>query len=291
MSNQIDKTHVQQYENNLIILAQQEGSALRNTVQVKTLDAKSGHFDRLGSQVAVRKTSRHMATPQNDTPHSRRRVILEDFVTNDYVDNTDLMRALIDPRSAYAQVQAFALGRQMDQIIIEAATGNATSVDATDATSNVAVAHTIDEDFSTANSDIVLEKMIEAQRILMTNNVNMREERFFVMDSTALHNMLNETKVQSADYNTIRSLVSGKLETFLGFKIIVTEELNSSSEGFKNCLAYTKSAIGLAVGQDIKVRMSERPDLSYSHQIFAEMSAGAVRVEEEKLVVIEAYRA
>lgn len=291
MSTEVNKAFVQQFSNNLIHLAQQRGSKLAGTVMRKDVNAKAAHFDRLGATTASKKTSRHGDTPLVDTPHSRRKVTLDDYEVADLIDSQDEIRMLIDPRSAYAEAMANALGRTLDDIIIDAADGNATAVAADDSTSTVAIAHTVGEDFQTANSDIIVEKVIEARRILMSNEVQLDEDMYFVLDSTSLHNMLNENEVQSADYNSIKALVRGDIGTFMGFNFIQSERLNDSSEGFKNCLAYTRSAVGLAMGQDIKVKLAERADKSHATQVYAAMTAGAVRVEEEKMIIVEAYRA
>lgn len=292
MSTEINKAFVQQFSNNLIHLAQQKGSKLAGTVMRKDVTGKSAHFERLGATSAVKRTSRHGDTPLIDTPHSRRRVSMEDYEWADLIDKQDEIRMLIDPRSDYALAGGRALGRTLDDIIIAAAEGNASSIDASDSSSNVALAHTIDEDFNTANSDIIVEKVIEAKRIFMANEVDVDSEEFyFLLDSTALHNLLNETEVKSADFNSIKSLVNGQINTFMGFNFIQTERLSDTSESFKRCLAYAKSGLGLAMGKDITTRISERDDKSYATQVYASMSAGAVRIEEEKVIAVEAYRA
>lgn len=292
MSTEINKAFVQQFSNNLIMLSQQRGSKLASTVMRKDVTGKYAHFDRLGATTASIRTSRHGDTPLTDTPHSRRRVTLNDYEVADLIDSQDEVRMLIDPKSSYAQAMGYALGRSLDDIIIDAADGNASSIDSADASSNVALVHTIDEDFNTANSDIIVEKVIEAKRILMSNEVQPDEELFFVLDAIALGNMLGQNEVQSADYNSVKALVRGELDTFVGFKFVQSERINDSGEGnFKNCLAYAKSGIGLALGQDIQVKMSERADKSYATQVYASMTAGAVRIEEEKVIAVEAYRA
>lgn len=291
MSTQVNTAFVQQFKDNLIHLSQQKGSKLARTVKKEMVTGKSAHFERLGATVAQIRTSRHGDTPLVDTPHSRRRVTMNDYEVADLIDNQDKLRMLIDPQSDYAQAMANSLGRKLDDIIIAAAEGNSTAVDSSDTASSVALTHTIDEDFNTANSDIIVEKVIEASRILASNEVDESESRFFVLDSTALHNLLNETEVKSADFNSIKALVRGDLNTFMGFEFIRSERLTTTSEGFKRCLAYAGSGIGLAMGQDITVRISERDDKSYATQVYASMTAGAVRIEEEKVIAVEAYRA
>jgi len=293
MSNEVNKAFVQQFSDNLIQLAQQRGSRLMPTVMNKKVVGKYAHFDRLGSTVAQLKVSRHGDTPLISTPHSRRRVSMNDYEWADLIDSNDEVRMLIDPRSAYAEAGAWALGRAMDDVIIAAATGNAVSIDASDASSNVALpsGQIVDEDFSAADSNLTVEKLIEARRILMANDIDMSEQLYLVHNADALASLLNENEVQSFDYNTVKALVRGEVDTFMGFKFIRTERLLGTADGTDTdpvkCLAYAKSGIGLAMGKDIGVRISERDDKSYSTQVFANMTIGATRVEDEKVVEIQ----
>ena len=291
MSTQINTAFVQQFKDNLIHLSQQKGSRLAKTVKKEMVTGKSAHFERLGATTASLRTSRHADTPLTDTPHSRRRVSMNDYEVADLIDRQDKLRMLIEPTSDYAMAMGNALGRKMDDVIITAAEGSATSVDAADSTSTVALAHTIDEDFNTANSDIIVEKVIEASRILRSNEVDTDSESlYFVLDSTALHQLLNETEVKSADFNSIKALVRGDINTFMGFEFIQSERLTDTSEGFKRCLAYAGSGIGLAMGQDIQVKIAERPDKGHATQVYASATFGATRIEEEKVIAVEAYR-
>ena len=293
MSIEINKAFVQQFSDNLLHLAQQRGSRLVDTVRREDVVGKYKHFDRLGSTAAVKRTSRHADTPQIDTPHSRRRVSMDDYEWADLIDRQDEVRMLIDPRSAYAQAGAWALGRTLDGIIRDAALGNSVSIDSSDASSNIALPSTqiVDEDFNTADSNLIVEKLIEAKRILNKNDIMMDEPLFFVYNASAQSSLLNENQIQSADYNTIKALVQGDLDTFMGFKFVMYNDLSGTADGTDTapvkCFAYAQSGIGLGMGQDLQVRIDERADKSYATQVYASMSAGAVRIEEEKVVEVQ----
>lgn len=293
MSNQVNNAFVQQFADSLIHLAQQQGSRLMSTVMVKSVVGKYAHFDRLGATAAVKRTSRHGDTPQIDTPHSRRRLVLEDYEWADLIDNQDELRMLIDPTSAYAKAGAWALGRSLDGIIRDAAVGNARSISAADASSNVAFDSNmvVDEDFGSANSNLTFEKLNEARRLLKKQNIDMNEPMYCIANASALSSLLLESEIQSIDTNTVRALVNGEIDSFMGFKFIHYEDLTGVADGTDtdpvDVLVYAKSAIGLGMGQDIKVRISERDDKSYATQVYACMTAGAVRIEEEKIAIIE----
>lgn len=294
MSNQISVAFVQQFSDNLIMLAQQKGSKLRDTVMNKVITGNAAYFERLGATVAQLRTTRHGDTPIIDTPHSRRRVTINTYHVGDYIDIPDEVRMLVDPKSNYAQAMGYALGRAIDDIIIEAALGNAVSVTDSLAGSTGTVAlpsgQIISEDFGTANSNLTVVKLIEARRILLKNDVDMDEPLYCVVNASALANLLNQTEVKSADYNTVKALVRGEVDTFLGFKFITMNRLQGVADGTDTnpikCLVYARSGIGLATARDINVRMAEDPGKQFSTAVYASMDFGAVRIEEEKVVSI-----
>ena len=298
MSTEVNKAFVQQFSDNLIHLAQQRGSKLMSSVRQQRITGKHAHFDRLGTVTAQQKTSRHSDVEYSNTPHSRRRVSPDDFYVADLVDKEDEVRMLIDPKSPYAMNMAWGLGRKVDDLLIAAATGNATSIDSSDSSSNVALGsgQTIDEDFGTgSDSNLTLEKIIEAKRILDSNDVDEFDSRFLIHNASALANLLNDTTVTSSDYSAIKALVRGEIDTYLGFKFVRTERISGTADGTdtdpKLCLAYTKTAMGLAIGRDISVKMAELPEKHYATQVYASMTMGATRIEEEKMVSIECVQA
>jgi len=125
MSQSIDQAFVSQFKDNLMQLAQQKGSRFRNFMRNEVQVGESAFYERLGATAAVKKTSRHSDTPQIDTPHSRRRVTLEDYEVADLIDEQDKIRMLLDPSSHYVEAFMWALGRSADDEIIENAFGAA----------------------------------------------------------------------------------------------------------------------------------------------------------------------
>ena len=111
MSTQITTAFVEQYSSNVSMLAQQMGSKLRGSVDVDTVRGKIAFFDLIVVTAAVARTTRDGATPQVNTPHSRRRVSLADFEWADLVDDLDKVRMLVDPTSSYAKAAAAAMNR------------------------------------------------------------------------------------------------------------------------------------------------------------------------------------
>lgn len=294
MSN-IDVAQVQQFQDNLILLSQQQGSRLRNVVMNKQLNGRSANFDRIGPVKAQKLVSRHSDTPVIDTNYSRRRVYAEDYAWSDLIDEEDEIRMIADPASSYAISGANALGRSMDDSILSAATGDAISVtspagEGSGSTVSLPSGQVVDEDFDTADSNLIIAKLIEAKKILLANEVDVQSEDLFMAINASAHgSLLGENQIQSRDFNEKPALVNGMIDMYMGFKFIHSERLlgGTTSSDPKKCVAFAKSGIGFAIANDLTVRAEERPDKNYAVQVYAKSSFGATRVEDEKVVEVQ----
>ena len=286
MSNQITTAFVQQYSSNVQMLSQQMGSVLRGVVDVESVTGKNAFFDQVGKTTAVVRSSRHADTPQIDTPHSRRRVTLADYEWADLIDNADKVRLLIDPTSSYAKAAAAAMGRAMDDVIIAALGGTAY----TGETGSTSVAlPAAQKPYSSSQTDgLTIAKLLEAKRLLDEADVDPSLQRYLVCGPKQIGDLLGTTQVTSSDFNTVKALAQGQVDSFLGFQFIVTNRLKLDATNTDDRLAYafTSDAIKLAIGQDVIARIDERADKSYSTQVYYAMSIGATRMEEEKVVEI-----
>ena len=280
MANTITQAFVQQFQDNLIHLAQQKGSRLRGSVNEQSVTGEKWHFDRLGTAAAVAKTSRHTTTPVLDVPHSRRTATMSDFHWADLIDDEDKVRMLITPESHYAKSGAGSMARAIDDLIIAAALGNAVDGDG----SNVALPS--GQKIAHGSAGLSLDKLIETKEILDGNDVDPDDERFIVLGSKQISDLLNTTEIKSSDYNSVKALVQGDIDTFMGFKFLRSERLALATTT-RSCFAFTKGAMGLGIGSDVTTKIDVRPDKSYAHQVYLSFVAGATRVQDECVVQID----
>ena len=285
MSIEITEAFVQQYKSNAIQLAQQRGSRLKDCVHIEMVTGDRHNFEKIGATTAVEKTTRHSATPQVDTPQDRRVVILRDFEWADLVDHQDKIRVLISPESEYAIAGGYAMGRQYDTLIIAAAVADALNGDGS--TTSFPAGNIIAD----GGVGMTLGKLLDVKERLLANDVDEdHDEIYIALASKQLHELLNDDKLTSSDYNTVKALVAGDINTFLGLTFKRTELLNintTPSPDLRECLVWTKSGMGLAIGTDVVARMTERDDLSYSLQVYLAFTAEAVRIEETKVFQID----
>jgi len=291
MSSQITTSFVEQYSSNVAMLSQQMGSKLRGSVDVETVRGKNAFFDQVGVTAAQLRTSRHGDTPQIDTPHSRRRLSLADYEWADLVDDVDKVRMLVDPTSSYARAAAAAMNRAMDDVIITAF--NASANTGVAGGTSTALPSTQKTATSDQSDGLTIAKLLAAKKILDNNDVDPSLKRYVVCGPQQISDLLGTTQVTSSDYNTVKALAEGSINSYLGFEFIMSTRLNKDATYTSDRLvfAYTEDAIKLGIGKDISAKISERADKSYSTQVYYAMSLGATRMEEEKVVQIPCHEA
>ena len=282
MSTQITTAFVNQFSANVQLLSQQMGSLLRNAVDVESVNGEKAFFDQVGSAAAVLRTSRHADTPIVDTPHSRRMVTMSDYEYADLIDDQDKVRLLVEPTSTYSRAAAAAMGRAMDDVIIAAALGNAsTGKDGSTTTalpSSQKIAH--------GSAGLTIAKLVEAKEILDSGNVDPSIARNILVSPKQVSDLLNNTTVTSSDYNTVKALAMGEINTFVGFNFIVSNRLGTDSNSDRQVIAFATDGIKCAIGKEPAARIDERADKSYATQVYYCQSVGATRMEESKVVEI-----
>lgn len=278
MSQLITEAFVQQYKGNVITLYQQEVSVLRGLVREESLTGKQHFFERLGSTAAVKKTVRHADTPQVDSQHSRRMVSLADYEWADLVDQQDKIRLLISPESEYAINGAKAMKRAFDLEVIAAFDADAFAGEQGATVVPFASDNIGDVDPSAA--DIVLADILAVKSAF--DNADIPDEgRVAVVTPDAIGQLLQQTAVTSSDFNTVKALVRGEIDTWLGFTWKKTTLLPTvPADTDRYCFFFHRDSMGCAIGKDMMTRISERGDKSYAVQVYLCQSLGATRTQK-----------
>jgi len=260
---------VRQYNDTIAMLVQQKMTKLRGSVLVDTdFTGEYKFYDQLGATEMVEKTSRHQDTP-----------IIDLF------DKEDQLAMLIDPKSKYMLAASMAAGRKMDDVIITAMGGTAYS--GVEGATSVAFGNGLTDDNTIAagGAGLTKAKILQAKKMLDKQEVD-EEDRFLVCSAEQIEDLLNTTEVASSDYNSVKALVEGQIDTWIGFKFIRSERLDTDDSDNRLVYAYHKAAIQLAIQKEASGRIDERPDKNYAWQVFMSMSIGATRLEEERIVKI-----
>ena len=282
MSTQITTAFVNQFSANIQMLSQQMGSLLRIAVDVETVNGEKAFFDQVGSAAAVLRTSRHADTPLIDTPHSRRMVTMSDYEYADLIDDSDKVRLLVDPTSTYTRAAAAAMGRAMDDVIITAALGTAQ----TGKEGSTSTALSAGQKIAHGSAGLTIAKLVSAKELLDSASVDPSIPRFIIVSPKQVSDLLNNTTVTSSDFNTVKALAQGEINSFVGFRFIVSNRLNTDSNSDRQVIAFAQDGLKLAIGKEPAARIDERADKSYSTQVYYSQAIAATRMEEAKVVEI-----
>jgi hypothetical protein len=194
---------------------------------------------------------------------------------------------LVDPTSSYAQAAAYAMGRAMDDAIIAAATGASDTGVAGGTSVALPSAQKIAE---AGTAGLTIAKLRQAKEIIDLADVDPSLKRYIIVSPKQITDLLGTTEVTSSDFNTVKALASGDVNTFLGFDFCVTNRLSIASSKRK-CIAFVQDGVALAVGKDSTARIDERSDKGYATQVYYSAAFGATRMEEAKVVEILAHEA
>ena len=243
--------------------------------QRRGVEGSTVKFPKVGRGVATIRVPQTDVTPLN-VGFSSVTLTLADYNAAEYSDIFSQAKVNFDERQELVQVVAGAMGRRQDQMILDALTASSTSL---------TVANSIGG--STTNMNVA--KLREAKRLLDKGNVP-PDGRNIIIHANGLANLLSETSVTSSDFNSVKALVQGDIDTFLGFKFHV---LGDRSEGGlaidgsldRTCFAFHKDAVGYGEGIAMRTEINYIAEKT-SWLVNEVFSAGAVAIDDEGIVKI-----
>jgi len=292
--NNIETHLVDTYHSNVEMAFQQKRSRLEGTVTRGTQNSEFDFWDRIGVVEANEVEGRHTDTPLNTTPFDRRRLQTRPYDWADLIDKKDKLRMLSDPASSYVQNAVNALNRKKDRVIIDAATADAYTGKTGNTVVSFPAAQQIAADFvetgSAVASNLTIGKLRRIVEIFRTNEViddygenESPAQITGVVTASQLTALLRSMEVTNADYNSVKALVNGTVDTFLGIKFKYTQ-LVKKSGNIRSCLFYVKKGIRFNIADEINTDVGPRRDKRNSVQVYATADFGATRMWEEAVI-------
>lgn len=291
MSVNIPTHYAQQFATNIELLLQQKGSKLRDCVTSDTyIGEQASPVDQIGAVDMQDVTGRFEAMGRVDASTDRRWVLPTDSDLPQLIDSFDKLRLVTEPESKYVMNGVMAAGRRIDDHIITgffatAKTGKSGSTDtAFPSAQQVAVNYG-----ASSNVGLTVTKLRRARKILKAAEVDFEmEELYCGITAVQEDNLLAEAQVISLDYNDRPVLVDGNIKKFLGMTFKHTERLDVDGSSYRRVPVWVKSGMHLGIWNDITTDISQRKDLKgLPFQAYVYMTAGATRIEEEKVVEIK----
>ena len=259
--------------------AYQGESSLLNCVRLRQgVQGNTYKFPKLGKGSATARIPQTDVTPLNVT-YSQVTATMSDYNAAEYSDIFHQSKVNFDERQELVQVVSKAIGRRMDQLIID-------GLDA--ASSPSTVAKTVVTSGSAAASNLNVGKLIAAKKALDAKNVPF-DDRHIVVHANNLSGLLGDERAISGDFATVKALVAGEINTFLGFRFYVIGDRDEGglplSTNDRSVFAFHRSAIGMATNMAQKTEINYVPEKT-SFLVNSMFSAGAVAIDDEGIVKI-----
>jgi hypothetical protein len=251
----------------------QASRSLAGLVREKSVTGDTVKFNKLTKGVATVRTPATDVVPMSLT-YSLASASMTDYIAAEYSDVFNQSHVGFNDRSELVQAVGNAIGRRMDQVVI----------DALDAATSVAVANTIAEDGSAGSaSDLNTGKIRAAKKSLDANNTP-PGDRVLLIHANNLSSLLAQTSATSQDFNSVRALVSGEIGTWLGMRVIVIGDrdeggLTKDGSSDRSTYAFHKASMGMGISMNQKTSVDWVPEKT-SWLVASMFGAGAVAIDD-----------
>lgn len=267
MSTTVEQSFSRQFEAEVHLAYQRMGSKLRNTVRTKDgIKGSSTTFQKVGKGTASTK-ARHGKVPVMNIDHVPVEISLQDYYAGDWVDALDEIKLRHDERSVVANAGAYALGRKTDELLIAAMESTPSSQDSEDGTTG-----------------LTKSKVLEAFEMLGALDVPDDGQRYAIIGWKQWSDLLDIEEFANADYvgNDDLPWRGTQAKRWLGTLWMPHSGLTLSG-GVRNGYWYHKTAVGHAIGQDVKADITWHGDRA-AHFVNHMMSQGAGVIDPTGIV-------
>ena len=276
MSTNLSPAFVQLFEAE-VHQAYQGAAVLRGAGRTRTgVTVDTVKFPKVGKGTATVRVPQTDVTPIN-AAFSQVSVSMQDFVAAEYSDIFNQQKVNFDERQELAQVVGNAIGRREDQIIIDALNA---------ASAGSSVAKTVVTSGSAAASNLNVGKILAAKKALDAKNVP-PTDRHFVIHANNLAGLLGDERAISSDFQTVQALVSGSVNSMLGFQFHIVGDRDEGglplATADRTCFAFHRSALGVGVGIAPKTEINYIPEKT-SFLVTAMLSMGSGVIDTDGLV-------
>lgn len=232
-------------------------------------------------------------TPYGDTKlteleHTSRWISGKEYDAAVLIDRLDTLKMIYDPTSPYVESFRRAAARKYDEIIMDsffavAKTGKTGTVDQAFYSGNTIV---------NGGTGFTVAKLRALRKLIKKRHVDLRSSTpLIAVNAEAIDDLLGETSVGSFDYNSIKPLVDGEVSRFMGFNFIPYEDWNGKgiplAGGVRSSPVWVPEGMHFGTWDDLVITINNRPDKNNIKQIHGTFTAGATRLEEQKVFALD----
>ena len=150
---------------------------------------------------------------------------------------------------------------------------------------------------ASGGAGLTVQKLIRAKHILNKGLLGRPNKFYLLCSQQQITDLLKDTRIQSIDYNTVRALVAGEVNSFMGFTFVVSEMLGGIYDhevvegkryAVRDCYAYTDTSIRFhTVNGSIEKEITKLIEYHNNYFMYYSEAFGAARDNEKSVVCIK----
>lgn len=306
MANTFPEAFQREYDNSIYNLVRAKANVFAGKVREETIAGELTFFETLGTVTALTAPQGVAGdTPLMEPAHFKRVLAQVDHEVGVMIGKLDEAKTRVSFESSYVAEIVDALMRKRDIQAISgmlgtAATGKLGTDTADFDFANQTIA--IDEG---ASSGMNVAKLRAIRAKFWKKGYTNSDQIYVALSGEQIADLLAEQEVGSADYNSVKALVNGEVNQFMGIEIVQCERLpfiadaggvhltwvndvpqDTDANSTRACVAWVKNAVIVGKNPNIMTRVSEREDKRYNWQAYAYEGCGAVRMEEAGVILV-----
>lgn len=255
--------------------AYQGQRTLGGLVRERAVEGSTVKFPKIGKGTASIRVPQTDVTPMSVT-YSQVTATMEDFIAAEYSDIFNQAKVNFQDRAELVQVVSGAIGRRMDQVVLDALVASSGT-------------NTVANSVGGSNTNLNVAKLRETKKKMDAKNVP-SEGRTIIAHANNMDALLAETSVTSSEFNTVKALVNGEVNSFLGFNFVSIgdrDEGGLAIDGSSDRIVYAfhRDAMGLGIGMNQQSRVDYIPEKT-SFLVASMFSAGSVAIDAEGITKI-----
>lgn len=251
--------------------AYQGSGKLKNLVTLRSgVVGDTYKFRLMGKGQGHERTGSSSLVVPMDVTHSQPTATLTNHEHPEYTDIFDQATVNFDEKSALAATIGKAMGRTMDQLVIDQLIAG---------TYNTSYTAGTGFDIAAGGTGFTTAKLRSLRAFY--DDLEVEGTQTILVSGGGMESLLANTETTSSDFNTVRALVNGELNSFMGFNFVkIGAQRLEGGLGSSVAYAFSSDAVGLAVGIDERTSVDWVPERT-SWLCNGILKAGATLIDPE----------
>lgn len=289
----VPEHHAQLYTTNVRASLAKTGGQLRGLVSNGVYSGERAQVvNFLGPIFFKKRNNVYGDTEHSEVEHTQRWITGEEYDCAVLIDRLDALKMIYQPDSQYAARMHEAAARKEDDLVVEAVFAAAKTGKQGLTAKNFPATDII----AAGGTGLTVAKLRALRKMYKKRHVDLRAEKpVLLVTADEVDALFAEVAVTSSDYNAMKPLVDGEISQFMGITFVPHEDSAEATSIPQNAgkterqlPSFVQSGMHYGSWAEIVFAFDRLPTKNNIHQVHGTFMAGATRLEEGKVLRVDA---